>query len=362
MRGDRFVALLLAGLTMVWALSGASADVEIRRRVPSAARIAGVWGAQILDDNGGLLFSHDTGIWTTSDGGRTWSHMPSPKYEGALAGRQGVGNAHFFDRSLGWVNADGTLFLTSDGGKNWRHMRIGPSETLIHDLFFVPGGTVGWAAGGVYRKANPGEEGPNYVVTRDERTGLLLILEPAVFLTKDGGQSWSRASVLRSGDWEVRSVTFVTPQTGFAVGDRVLYRSSDGGRTWTPATIPSGCVLPGSRLAHRQSKANSFLDEKLGWVSFQDGSVFGTRDGGRTLCQQGPYLDDALLYLHIMSPTEGWGVKGYASLYKSSDGGRSWEWIDFPSPVASLSVLNNRHVWILSPDALYDVTLNPPRQ
>ncbi len=361
MRGGRIVVPLLAGLAMVWALSGASADVEIRRRIPSAAQIAGVWGAQILDDKGGLLFSHFTGIWTTSDGGSTWSQIPAPKYEGHLAGMQGVGGAHFFDRSLGWVHADGTLFLTSDGGKNWRHMRIGPSETLIHSLFFLPGGTIGWAAGGVYRKANPGEEGPNYVVTRDERTGLLMILEPAIFLTKDGGQSWSRASVPRSGDWEIRSVTFVTPQTGFARGDKVLYRSGDGGKTWIPGTMPPGCVLP-SIMTYRQSKASLFLDEKLGWVSFEDGSVFGTTDGGRTFCRQGPYLDEPLLYLHFMSPTEGWGVDYFDRLYKTSDGGRSWERVDFPSHVASLSVLKNRHAWILSPDALYDVTLNPPRR
>jgi photosystem II stability/assembly factor-like uncharacterized protein len=352
---------LVAGLLVFLGVALAQRAIEVRRRIPLPTHEIEIMGAQLFSYTEGLVFTRSQ-IWTTSDSGRTWLPLPSlPPTEAPLAGQHEFEPVHFYDQLFGWVMDYGGPYLTSDGGKSWRRMAIGPPRTLIHDLCFLPGGRIGWAAGGAYRIAADGEWAPNYVVRRDEPTDSLLIMEPAIFLTEDGGQSWSRAAVPRNGDWEVRSVKFVTPKVGFAAGDRGLYRSADGGKTWAPAAMPEACVASGVREVGRIVRASAFLNEKLGWLSLDDGYILRTTDGGLTVCQAGPPLQDTLIEMQFISPTEGWAVGLSWNLYRTRDGGRSWGRISFPVAVKTPSILDNRHAWILGIDGLYDVTLGTGR-
>ncbi len=359
MRHLLIVVALLSSPAIVLCWFGAQAGLRAPRPIPLPSGGSEGYGAQILDTSGGLVFWHDK-LWFTSDLGKSWSPVAPPEHKVPQPISRFL-SGHFFDRRLGWVQDAGQYFLTSDGGATWRQIVPGPADSLIHSIFFLPGGRIGWAAGGVYRKAEPGDNGPNYVVKRDDPKDPLMILEPAIFLTEDGGRSWSRALVPRSGDWEVRFVTFVTPRAGFAVGDQVLYRSTDGGKTWAPASMPEGCVDWGTSAGPRHVRASAFFPDRWGWISFDDGFVLRTTDGGRTLCQAGPRLDTTLMEMYFTSATEGWANSFPSGICRTRDGGASWQQLNLPFS-ASLASVSNGHAWIYGPGGLYDLTLGPGRQ
>jgi photosystem II stability/assembly factor-like uncharacterized protein len=361
MRAVRIALATLACLLALLSSLTAQDDLRAPRLIVLPAGAGEAYAGQILDDQGGVLYTRK-GLWFTSDLGKTWSQVRPPQ---SRFGAYSYGLRHFSDRRLGWLcPIDGLgCFVTSDGGATWRAIVTpGPPDVLIQDFFFLPDGKTGWAGGGVYRVADPGEDGPNFVVRRDGLTDPLMILEPAILLTHDGGQTWSRASVPRSDDWEIRSVTFPSSTTGFAVGDRVLYRSTDGGKSWVPATVAKGCLPRDFPQAYGNGglvTSSSFLNEKVGWVNFGEGVVLRTTDGGRSLCKVGLPFPGQLMEIQFVSVKLGWGLPFSGGfLYRTRDSGASWERVQLPFQVGRVSVLKNGHAWITGPDDVYDVWLD----
>lgn len=117
----------------------------------------------------------------------------------------------------------------------------------------------------------------------------------------------------------------------------MLYRTSDGGRTWTPVPVPFS------------SGDMHFLDDRRGWILADLGAgagsqavaVFRTEDGGATWGQvyvNDPTVSGASDTLPLSGMKSGLGVldvnrawvggsapmEGVVYLYASSDGGYSW--------------------------------------
>ncbi|GLV58526.1 hypothetical protein KDH_53570 [Dictyobacter sp. S3.2.2.5] len=95
----------------------------------------GILPAQIMDN------SHAIVIYTTQDGGKTWSGNPaSPSITSTVS---------FTDASHGWsAGSDGsTIYSTSDGGKNWnRDAPLGKGVNKIVTLQFISTSN-GWVIG-----------------------------------------------------------------------------------------------------------------------------------------------------------------------------------------------------------------------
>ncbi|CAB1128593.1 protein of unknown function [Candidatus Hydrogenisulfobacillus filiaventi] len=61
-----------------------------------------------------------------------------------------------------------------------------------------------------------------------------------LYVTTDGGRRWSARS-----PWPVDAHCFVTPSTGVAVADGKVVRTGNGGRTWTPVLAAAGVRFQG---------------------------------------------------------------------------------------------------------------------
>lgn len=182
-----------------------------------------------------------SGVYATSDGGRSWAALPAGKggawltgdfvdpNTGALAGRasalavvkqRGVEPvaADFGIRALhqmrlagpggGWLVGDGGLVLTSrDMGKNWQTTEADIPPALREQFDFCALAVQGphcWIAG------SPG--------TRVLHSG-------------DGGRTWDVADT--GQPLPIRGLHFVDASRGYAVGDLgTILATSDGGRTW----------------------------------------------------------------------------------------------------------------------------------
>ena len=280
-------------------------------------------------------------LLSTADGGSTWKDMgPLPTFrEKWNATPFALGGAlSFADARHGWVmiglgaagSMDVDINRTADGGHTWvkvasddsRDERSGlPFGGDKSDITFLNPMT-GWVTG--------------YIVGCDRGTYL--------FVSHDGGRTWGReelpvpAQVTSLRNEETMAPTFfsardgVLPvsisyagycETGKEITVIVFYMTHDGGATWvytTPVTL-----MPGNRRP-----PSSFADMSHGWIT--EGSVlYRTIDGGRTWSRLPlPLAFSHMKQLDFVSPSAGWATRSTAPfLLKTVDGGQTWMPVDY---------------------------------
>jgi photosystem II stability/assembly factor-like uncharacterized protein len=155
----------------------------------------------------------------------------------------------------------------------------------------------------------------------------------ALLNTTDGGRSWTRQLSVASAGHAPYIKFFTTSNGVFALlGTRpLLYRTSDGGKTWTlrPALNPGAAVV-----------SWSFVDGDHGWMlASKDGttapSLYRTEDGGDSWSDLGPPVKppDQAFGIQFSYLTTGWlataGSGPYA--YRTDDSGATWSRVPLPA-------------------------------
>ena len=137
-------------------------------------------------------------LYKSTDLGGTWQQLYLPVYSGLQA-------LSVYSKDVLVLNAYEKLVSTTDGGNSWI---LGPTlgnvwlqETDIMKPGFIEGV-------GTYHDSL-GEKG-------------------CFFRTSDYGLSWH----LFDTDNKIKDVNFITEQLGYALGDKKLYKTTDGGITW----------------------------------------------------------------------------------------------------------------------------------
>jgi photosystem II stability/assembly factor-like uncharacterized protein len=103
-----------------------------------------------------------------------------------------------------------------------------------------------------------------------------------------------------------------------AVGERghVLV-SRDGGKTWAQVEAPTQALLTGVWLH----------DSRLGWAVGHDETILRTRDGGATWqrVHHDPEAERPLLDVWFRDEARGFAIGAYGLLLATGDGGETWE-------------------------------------
>lgn len=196
---------------------------------------------------------------TSSDGGATWSLLPST----------GIWNASFATADLGWALTNGpggTLGVarTSDGGMSWDRLRKpcrgrAPSASSVsrttadHGWVVCIGeGAAGSALQAIWETADGGSTWQRrsrrftiaprgYQFLDDGRGWRWHDVTSQLFGTADGGRTWRDLGAIVSREVHVDDVWFVSNGNGFAIvdlprGSLRLVSTPDGGRTWSTVT------------------------------------------------------------------------------------------------------------------------------
>ena len=291
----------------------------IQREIPVDLG-SGLWGIDFLDADRGWVWGNVN--YRTLDGGATWEELPllgstyemrfhSPNF-GVATGNFGV--ARSLDGGTTWalpadgmdrfsfatanvglgVAADG-LYRTSDGGATFAHVREGAAEAVAFlspsvALAIVHGQLVRSADGGLTWTAQGSALGRTDLVVVSPsialawgRTGSAPDFDDRLLRTADGGVSWSDLGEVLPSSELAESMQFVVTSTGVVLaanGDGDLYRSIDGGLSWTRTFVGLGAAtLPFS------TGAPVFSDATNGYFAAGPGILYRTQDGGETWSQ-----------------------------------------------------------------------------
>jgi photosystem II stability/assembly factor-like uncharacterized protein len=225
------------------------------------------------------------GLWKSTDGGTNWSPVSDGGFRSSSVGAIGQceANPDIVYVGMGEVALRGNImqgdgaYRTSDGGLSWQHIGLGDSHAIgrmrVHptNCDIVYAAVLGHPYGenaerGIFRTRDSGRNWER-VLFRDTKTGAAdLVIDP------------SNPDVLYAGFWQVRRTPWSLESGGPGSG---LFRSTDGGTTWTELTKNPG--LPGG-IWGKVGVAVSGADANRIWaiIEHEDGGVFRSDDAGAT--------------------------------------------------------------------------------
>ncbi len=292
------------------------------------------------------------GVWKTTDCGINWEVAS----DDSVFGTGSVGAIGLSDSDpntiyvgmgespvRGNVSHGDGVYKSTDAGKTWRQVGLEDTRQIARVRVHPKNADI------VYVAALGHIWGPN-----DQR---------GVFRSKDGGANWERIlfrsdkagasdlifdpsnpNILYAGFWEVYRKPWTLESGGPGGG---LFKSTDGGDTWTELTrnegLPKGTV---GKVGITVSPANP--DRVWAIIEAEDGGVFRSDNAGRTwtrINEERRLRQRAWYYTRIYADPKNAEVVYVLNtgFYKSNDGGRTYVSIAVPH-------VDNHDLWIAPDD------------
>src|SRR5688572_161904 len=225
------------------------------------------------------------GLWKTTDGGENWLPVTDGQIKSASVGAVAVSESNPDVVFLGMgescirgniMPGDG-VYKSSDAGKTWRHVGFSDSQAISKIRIHPSNPDIVWVASfgkygapsaerGVFKSIDGGKTWKK-TLFRDEKTG-------AVDISLDRKDP----NLVYAAMWEAYRVEYQMSSGGPGSG---LFKSTDGGDTWTEITrspgLPTGVV---GRIGVSISGADS--NRVYALVENEKGGLFSTDDGGKT--------------------------------------------------------------------------------
>ncbi len=272
------------------------------------------------------------GVWSTKDGGQTWTNISDGHFGGsvgAIAVAPSNPNVIYVgggEKTVrGNVSYGYGIWKTIDGGKSWEQVGLENSRHIGRirvdqrdpDLVYVA------AMGDLYKDSE----------------------ERGVYRTKDGGKNWERVlfaspgagavdlsldpgnpRVLFASTWKIRRTPYSLESGG---PGSALWKSTDGGDTWTDISGNKG--LPKGMWGINAVAVSPVDGERIyALIENEDGGVYVSMDGGKTWAKRSDsraLRQRAWYYTRIYAdPVDVDGVYVMnVDYHHSVDGGRTFE-------------------------------------
>jgi len=278
------------------------------------------------------------GLWKSSDGGTTWRPVTDGQIASSSVGAVAVAPSNPDVVYIGMgesalrgnvMQGDG-VYKSTDAGRTWQHIGLADTLTISRirvdpdnpDTVYVAAlgdPTQPTAARGVYRSRDGGRTWTK-VLFRDERTGAIdLALDPA------------SPNTLYAALWEVKRIPWQLWSGGPGSG---VFKSTDGGSTWSEITHASG--LPGGVLGRIGLDVSPANPRRLyALVEAKGGGLFRSDDGGTswTLVNNHRDLWQRSFYFNRLTADPRNPDVVYVMNYmvaRSGDGGATYKLIEGP--------------------------------
>jgi photosystem II stability/assembly factor-like uncharacterized protein len=238
----------------------------------------------------------------TTNGGDNWAILNT--------GSSGfISSLFFINQYTGWVGSTiPEMKKTTDGGATWSGVSI-PTTDYVADIWFV-NSMIGYASahsGQILKTTNGGSNWINIAPSSqawgevqfiDEDNGWVLS-DYDLYKTCDGGNSWS--SILHNTSNHLgyfQDYYFLNQSTGWVTVPNGIAKTTNGGDNWAILNIP--LPIPMSVV---------FLNQNLGWCTGYDntkGIICRTIDGGMNWVVQKTENGNKFYDLSFINQNQGW--------------------------------------------------------
>jgi hypothetical protein len=247
-------------------------------------------------------------VFVTSDGGETFTQVPSAKLPTKNWTGLSVLNANVaFVSALG-VGADKQVVAeTVDGGAHWTLQTMTTTDS---------------AAGYVQlAKVVFTDAAHGYAAGTEDETGTGNFIDTAVlYKTTNGGSAWMATNAPRTGSKKVVALAFTDAATGVAVADgddTTIYRTTDGGTSWNSVHAAADAIAE-----------VQFIDVMNGFAVTAT-ELLVTIDAGANWTASGTALPTASLGWESFLGTQTGLLSSTDSvapwIWRTVDGGTSWQ-------------------------------------
>ena len=271
------------------------------------------------------------GAWKTTDGGQTWRPMTDGKIRSSSVGALAVApsNPDVVYIGMGETALRGNImqgdgvYRTTDGGTTWRHVGLDSTMAIGRIRVHPTNPDIAWVAAfgdpsqatsarGIYKTTDGGRSWRR-TLFRDPRTGAI-----------DVSVDPTDPNVLYAALWEAYRITWQMSSGGPGSG---LFRSADGGETWTEITRAPG--LPAGTLGKIGVSVASNGRRVWAIVEHEQGGVFRSDDAGATwqrVNDERKLRQRAFYYSHIHADAVD-SNRVYVlnvGMFRSDDGGKTF--------------------------------------
>lgn len=272
------------------------------------------------------------GLWKTTDSGQNWMPVTDGQISSASVGAVAVSetNPDIVYIGMGETCIRGNImpgdgvYRSTDAGRTWTHVGFRESHAIAKIRIHPTNPQIVYvAAFGKYSAPNP---------------------ERGVYKSTDGGQTWRKVlyrddktaaidisidpnnpDIIYAAMWEAFRKEYTMSSGGPGSG---LFKSTDGGETWTEVTRNRG--LPGTGVVGRIGVAVSGANSNRVWalVEHENGGLFRSEDAGATWAlvnDNRSIRQRAFYYTHVFADPKNADVVYLqnTSMFRSADGGRT---------------------------------------
>jgi photosystem II stability/assembly factor-like uncharacterized protein len=236
------------------------------------------------------------------------------------------GNICYVNPTEAWIVGNGFISKTIDGGISWELQYDNPDYYFV-GVFFLDNQT-GWVVGW-----------------------------SEVLKTTDCGANWTLQELPNPMGLDVESVYFLNQDTGWIAGSyKTIYYTEDGGDNW--------------EVQHPYELGNHYFLYHIQFYDYNHGCAVGgtltgqshgiimvTDNGGQNWTEVFPSGSEEFKKVYYSNIDTLWACDRNEKLYKSTDGGLTWEvFIDGLGSLSDMYFINNNHALTISSSHRLNIT------
>jgi photosystem II stability/assembly factor-like uncharacterized protein len=291
------------------------------------------------------------GLWKTTDGGTTWRPVTDGQLQSSSVGAVAVSesNPDVVYIGMGETELRGNImqgdgvYKSTDAGKTWKHVGLSDTQAISRiridpsnpDIVYVSALGHPYGANaerGVFRSRDGGKTWQKVLYKNDKAGAVDLCFDPHTTKT------------MYAALWDVYRTSWTLSSGGPLSG---LYKSTDGGDTWTEITrkpgLPNGII---GKIGVAVSGADA--NRVYAMVEAEDGGLFRSEDAGATwtrISEDRRLRQRAFYYSRIYADPVAKDTVYVlnTAFFKSTDGGKTFRTLRPPHG-------DNHDLWIAPND------------
>ena len=342
-----------------------------------------------IDDTTGFVFGWYNAIAKTTNGGVNWQMLAFSIMEDNV-----IMSMKFANHQTGYLcgqkdlgKTQPMLKRTDDGGITWQEIEVPTWIKCINDLavispeeiWIAPGNSPGHIAR-LYHSVDGGETWTSVTLGENNNSNGVIKLDffnslqgralgnYRMYSTNDGGQTWTNSytnlynyeicsqqdiawinhdtaiyvgygpligktedegltteNMMIGNIYPLQSVYFIDSLKGVAGGRKTagvyISYTEDGGYTWNEADVD----VPFFQFSYNRIDDIHFRDQLNGWATSYSNVLYKTMDGGQSWNAHPTELPDITFnFIHSFSANNIWGFSKNGKIIRSNDGGSSW--------------------------------------